>query len=178
MVHDGREASIYRFGSIKLRGDDSVTRICDDRPMNIFKDTDRERLLGRIHSLGPDSARRWGSLTLPGVLAHMAKQIELALGDLESQPAPSMLRRFGLKYLIIYVMPWPQGVKTAPVLLSPDADDVETERQGLVRAIERAAAAGPGGEWAEHPLFGPLPGPAWGALMAKHLDHHLRQFST
>jgi hypothetical protein len=28
----------------------------------------------------------------------------------------------------------------------------------------------------EHPAFGRLSGRAWGALVYRHMDHHLRQF--
>ena len=34
------------------------------------------------------------------------------------------------------------------------------------------------GSWPENPVVGPLTGREWSHLMHKHLDHHLRQFSS
>lgn len=30
----------------------------------------------------------------------------------------------------------------------------------------------------EHPAFGPLSGKAWGFLVSRHIEHHLRQFGA
>jgi len=33
-------------------------------------------------------------------------------------------------------------------------------------------------EWPEHPAFGALSRRAWGVLIYRHMDHHLRQFDA
>lgn len=121
-------------------------------------------------------------MELPAALAHMRRQIELALGELEL-PTPklgalALLRLPVLRELVIFGVPFPKGAKTAPGLLQADADDIDEERRQLEAVIERAAQRGTDGPWTPHPLFGALGGRAWGTLMARHLDHHLRQFGV
>ncbi len=146
--------------------------------MNLFDDKDRADLLLRIQAFEAGATRRWGTLTPAPALAHMGRQIQLALGELEAKPIRlSPLRYLGLNYLAIHWMPWPRGIRAPPVFLDPTAEDVAAEQQRLIDLIEAAVARGQEGEWAAHPLFGSLPGRTWGVLMARHLDHHLRQFS-
>ncbi|MEM1177104.1 MAG: DUF1569 domain-containing protein [Acidobacteriota bacterium] len=145
--------------------------------MNLFIHSDRQSLIGRLESLGPDSVRRWGKMSPPQALAHLGCQIACALGELDVKPVffPAIP---GLRYLIVHVLPFPKGVPTAPELIVSDPKDLDTERRRVIDLIERAYARGPEGPFEPHPAFGRLSGKSWGVLMARHLDHHLRQFSA
>ena len=145
--------------------------------MNLFHDADRRKILERIQSLGEESPRLWGSMSLPQALAHMRGQLELAVGERKVARVP-FPRIPGLSYLIVHHLPFPKGAPTAPELLTSDPADLETERRLLLDAIEKAATRGPEGPFEPHPAFGRLSGNSWGVLMARHLDHHLRQFSV
>lgn len=144
----------------------------------LFDPADRARLVERIRSLGPDATRRWGSMSLPKALGHMGDQLLLALGDLEIAPIGGFLSLPPLRFLVVHVLPVPRGVKTAPELLRTDIETLDEARDRLLLLIERFASHGRDGTWAPHPLFGSLSGKDWGVLAAKHLDHHLRQFSA
>jgi hypothetical protein len=72
--------------------------------------------------------------------------------------------------------PLAQWLAHAPEFLAQPAATWDQDFAALGAAINRFAARGPGGPWAEHPAFGPLTGRMWGVLAWRHLDHHLRQF--
>lgn len=70
---------------------------------------------------------------------------------------------------------------TAPELLVDNevASDFEYERRRLLASIETFIARGPQGCSTDvHAFFGHLTPDEWGALIYKHLDHHLRQFAA
>ena len=103
----------------------------------------------------------------------------LALGEL---PVASKNMRifqvFPVKQLILYVIPFPKGAMTAQELLVASPQPFDAGRSELLALLERLAAGPQEGPGPEHPLFGPLSRQEWGALMHKHLDHHLRQFGA
>ena len=72
-----------------------------------------------------------------------------------------------------------RNTPTAPSLIVADERDFAVEQQRLATLIDRFVAAGPAG-CTRHPhvFFGRLTPDEWGALMHKHLDHHLRQFGA
>jgi len=83
-----------------------------------------------------------------------------------------------VKWIALYVLPFPRGAPTAPGLLGrvPDAWDAD-----LSRLRERIAAArepAPDEPLGEHPLFGRMSPRDWGVLLYKHCDHHFRQFGV
>jgi hypothetical protein len=48
----------------------------------------------------------------------------------------------------------------------------------LKALVDRFTPRGAGGRWPEHPAFGKLTERAWGVLVYRHMDHHLRQFGA
>jgi hypothetical protein len=136
----------------------------------------RNRLIQRLQRLTPDTTPQWGKLDAPRLLCHLVDTVAMALGDLPTRSANTKaFHHFPLKHLILYVLPFPKNVTTAPELLATAPSDFEADRQRVVDSIGRMAAK-PRGMGPEHPFFGPLTNEEWNALQAKHLDHHLRQF--
>lgn len=144
----------------------------------LFNDQDRATLVRRIDSLSPDSTRQWGTMTLTRTLSHMADQLHLAFGEIDIPPIGGPLSLPPLRWLVIYVLPIPKGVKTAPRLVAGDCETVDEGKRHLLRQIKRFVDREQAAFWAAHPLFGNLSGKDWGVLAAKHLDHHLRQFGA
>jgi hypothetical protein len=141
-------------------------------------DRDRARLMGRLAALTADSKARWGKFTVTSMMCHLRESARMASGELA---VPDVGKRafqmFPLKHLILYVMPFPKGAPTAPLLLAASPEDFEASMRQLTSALDtflheeqRPAPA--------HPLFGPLTRKEWGALVYKHTDHHLRQFGV
>jgi hypothetical protein len=44
--------------------------------------------------------------------------------------------------------------------------------------LNRAARTATTDGWPEHPAFGALSKRAWGVLIYRHMDHHLKQFGA
>lgn len=138
----------------------------------------RQELLARLERLTPDATPLWGRMTAPRMLAHLADWMLMAKGELKAAAKNRPLRYPLVKQLVIYWLPFPKGVPTAPELIS---------RKPLEWAIERAAvrqhvlwfeSLNPNATWPEHPAFGKMTPRAWGVLAYRHMDHHFRQFGV
>jgi hypothetical protein len=145
---------------------------------SFFDDAHREGLLARLARLTPDTPARWGSMDAPRMLAHLSDALRMSLGDLPCEPRPGPMRFPPLRWLVIRVLPWPRGTPTAPELLARAPGDWAGEMETFRALAGRLAARGPAGPFATHPAFGDVPGPLLGLLVAKHVDHHLRQFGA
>lgn len=144
---------------------------------SLFVDKDRDALFLRIRSLGPASARHWGHMSPNAMLLHLGNSARMALGELPVKPKNRpAFRRFPLKHLMLYVVPFPKGVPTARELLPAEPGEFEGERERLLALLARLAGGPRDGMGPAHPLFGPLSRREWGVLTLKHADHHLRQF--
>ena len=144
---------------------------------------DRERLWKRIASVTEASAPRWGGFTATGMMTHLRLSGQMAVGDIPfSVKGPIVFRTFPLKQMILYVLPFPKGARTAAELLAPALapapGQLEAERTALLGLFDRLTMASAPGALGTHPLFGPLTRGQWGALTYKHYDHHLRQFGV
>jgi hypothetical protein len=62
--------------------------------------------------------------------------------------------------------------------MTTDSRTFDQERQRCLDLIDRFAAQNIERENWPHAVFGPLTGREWSRLHAKHLDHHLKQFSA
>lgn len=142
----------------------------------LWNDADRQQLVARIRQLSPDAKAQWGSMTSRGMLAHIHESARMALGEVSVKPKNLPIRHPPLKQLIIYVLPFPKGAPTAPELISREADDWTAELASLEAAIDRLVARSPSASWPDHPAFGELSRRAWGVLVYRHTDHHVRQF--
>ena len=86
------------------------------------------------------------------------------------------LRYTPIKQLVIYVLPFPRA-PTAPELIARCGGAVmDDERAAMAAMFERLAAVKPGAVLQEHPAFGVLTYKDYGVLMARHTEHHFRQF--
>jgi Protein of unknown function (DUF1569) len=144
----------------------------------IWQATDKDELLARLARLDNAATSRWGKMNCAQMLAHCADGFRMTLGDLPCQPKSGPMRFGPLKKLIIYWLPLPKGVPTAPELIARPAISIEQEQADVRTLVERMAQNPQRQDWPEHPAFGKLSAQDWGALAYKHLDHHLRQFGV
>lgn len=148
-------------------------------PGTLFDANDRQRILDRVSTLSPGSTRRWGRMTVSQAVPHMADQLRMALGENPCRSFSGPLRFAPLRWLSIYVAPWPRGrVKAPRELFSTTPGELEADVRHLKDLVSRFATADPNAKWPDHPLFGPLSGPDWGVLAWRHMDHHLTQFGV
>jgi len=136
----------------------------------------RQQLLDRLERLAPEAAPRWGRMTAPQMLAHLTDWMLMAKGELKTATKKRVLRYAPLKQLVIYWLPFPKGVPTAPELVSRMPSEWAIERASVRYHVESFENLDPKSQWPEHPVFGKLSAEAWGVLGYRHMDHHLRQF--
>ena len=146
---------------------------------SILNDNDRRAIVNRMNSLTASSTRRWGQLDITGMLQHLQLAARMTLGELE---VPSVNKKpfqmFPLKHLVLYVLPFPKGAPTAPLLKPVDVTTFDEERTALLELLERIGTGPREGTGPAHPLFGTLSWQEWGVVTYKHADHHLKQFGA
>lgn len=142
----------------------------------VWKDADYRELCARLERLTPDARARWGTMTGPQMVCHLADALRMASGALPVAPKKLPIRFTPLKQLIIYWMPFPKHAPTAPELLARHAAEWHGEVETLRRELDGFVTRGSVGPFTPHPAFGVLTPRAWGVLVYRHMDHHLRQF--
>lgn len=139
----------------------------------------RTRLLTRLAELRPDAPPRWGRMTCSQMLAHVNDALRMAIGELATAPRPGPMRYPPLKQLIVYLLPIPRGVPTAPELLGRiDRARWDQETAAFPSLVERFASRPANAPLPAHPAFGALSRRGWGVLAYRHVDHHFSQFGV
>ena len=146
---------------------------------SIWEEEARHELLSRLDQLTADAPARWGKFHCPAMMAHVNDALRIPLGEVTPASRKVPIRFFPLKQLIIYYIPFPKGVPTAPALLARCdgavfQDEVEAFRQILDRLARRSHETA----WPRHPAFGTMSRRAWGVLGYRHVDHHSSQFGV
>jgi hypothetical protein len=145
----------------------------------IWQDDTRRELQGRLATLTPDRRAQWGKMSAPEMVCHLSESMKMAIGDLPCAAKNSPLRHAPLKQIIVYFAPWPKGVPTAPELLARVPASWSSDLLELNALVDRVAERrNDASTWPEHPAFGKLSTRAWGRLVYRHIDHHLRQFGA
>jgi len=145
---------------------------------SMWNDDRQQEIRDRVGRLAPDRKGGWGRLSAPQMVCHLAESLKMALGELPVASKATPLRYPPLKQFIVYVAPFPKNVPTAPELLARTPGDWNGDVNALLGLLDRVVARGPAATWAAHPAFGSLSPRAWGVLMYRHIDHHLRQFGA
>jgi hypothetical protein len=148
-------------------------------PKTIFDVATRNSLRARIATLRPDSPRKFGKMNPAQMMCHLEDSISCATGRTPTKAKKSAMSSRFLRWLIIYVIPWPKGkAETVPEMMLTQPGEFERDKQRLVSALDEAAQRGASTSWATHPAFGDLTGRDYGTLIYRHFDHHLKQFSV
>lgn len=139
-------------------------------------DDDRRELQERLDRLTPDAPPTWGSMSAPQMVAHLADSLRMALGEMPVAFKTSPIRFTPLKQLVIYCLPFPKGVPTAPELIGRAPSAWQSEMDDVKMMLEKFGKRDRAGKWPDHPIFGRMRGTSWGVLVYRHMNHHLRQF--
>ncbi|MGQ0814065.1 MAG: DUF1569 domain-containing protein [Gemmatimonadota bacterium] len=145
----------------------------------IFDPAALEQLEQRITNLQPTSRARFGTMTPATMICHLIDALEVALGMAHAVPKRSLLPKPLVRWLVVYVVPWPKGkAKTVPEMLKTKPASWDTDVAHLRTLLSDAARREPSGHWAPDPAFGHLTGRDYGFFICKHFDHHLSQFGV
>jgi len=133
----------------------------------------------RARNINAGTTPVWGKFHAAGMMAHLNDSYRMALGELTVPSKDVPLRFTPIKQLVIYVLPIPKGLPTAPQLLKRcDGASLADEQQAMLKMFDKLAAVKRADQLKAHPAFGVLSHRAYGVLMARHTDHHLRQFGV
>jgi hypothetical protein len=138
----------------------------------------RQTLVSRVRQLSPDAKGLWGKMNARQMLAHVNDAGKMALGELTAKPKKLPIRYFPIRELFIYWLPFAKNLPTAPELQGRSADDWDAELREFEAVFNRLVAQQQKGAFPEHPAFGKMSARAWGVLVARHVDHHLKQFGV
>jgi hypothetical protein len=138
----------------------------------------RQEVLDRLGRLAPEATPLWGRMSAPQMLAHLADWMLMATGELEVAVIRRPLRYTPIKQLVIYYLPFPKSVPTAPELIKRKPSAWAVEHATVCRYVHSFENANQKELWPEHPVFGKMSSKAWGVLAYRHMDHHLRQFGS
>lgn len=134
----------------------------------------------RLEELTEQSQRRWGTMTPAGMLYHLRAQQESAMAIV---PNPPMYKSYAqhpvMRWLFIYILPWPRGFRTAKAFDANKQSDkvqlLEEEKKLFIDRLEKFIVyPNP----LPHPLFGDLSKKMWSRMVYKHIDYHFRQFGV
>ena len=145
---------------------------------SIWQDEARRELTDRIGAVTADRRAEWGTFSAPKMVCHLADSLKMAMGDLKVAPKWLPIRFTPLKQLIIFAAPFPKGTPTAPELLVRQPREWASDVSEVQDLLARAGSARTTDAWPAHPAFGKLSKRAWGVLIYRHMDHHLRQFGA
>ena len=145
----------------------------------IFDPEARQRLLERIAKVRPDSRRNFGKMSPDEMICHLEDSLHCATGRTPTKAKQSFLSTRFMRFLIIYVIPWPKGkAQTVKEMQATRPGDFEADKKRLQECLLATAERGLHSPWARHPAFGDLSGREYGALIYRHFDYHLKQFSA
>ncbi len=146
--------------------------------MQTVLDTDYySSLVARFRKLTPDLERVWGTMTAGQMVCHLGDQLKVTLGEAEGTDRSNALSRTLGKWFVLYVpIPAPKGkIQTVPEMLTSKPTKWSDDTAVVESLLSRFAG---GAKCYPHPVFGRLSRKQWGVLIAKHIDHHLRQFGV
>ncbi|HEX6642954.1 MAG TPA: DUF1569 domain-containing protein [Thermoanaerobaculia bacterium] len=145
---------------------------------SLFHPADRDEILQRIAALRPETTRQWGKMDPAQMLCHCAIALESGSGDrpMKQKLIGKLLMPF-IRKSILGPKPFSRNGPTDPTFVVADTRDFAKERDRLIQLIQRFTERGESAAGSQtHPFFGKMTGNEWGAVMYKHLDHHLQQF--
>lgn len=145
---------------------------------NLWQDETRAECMARVRRLTPESQRRWGTMNVEQVLAHLVDAFRMGLGELAVRPKRLPIRFWPINYIIANWVPFPRNTPTVPEIVSRKQASIDEEIRQFDAAMSRFAAKRNQKVWPLHPAFGKLSGKSWARLGYKHIDHHLRQFGV
>lgn len=149
---------------------------------SLMNASDRSEIDARVAALRPDSTRRWGRMSVGGMVCHLNDSFQVVLGEREAGRTPRLHERTLMRWVALHTpVPWPKGV---PTVRAADQEsggtppgDLERDKATLRATMERFVNEIAPGK-SVHPIFGTMSEAEWGHWGWRHMDHHLTQFSA
>jgi hypothetical protein len=144
---------------------------------------DKAEILRRLQDVRPESARRWGRMSAPQMVCHLADAFRMALGQKPVSHVPGLRSRTFVKWMALYApMRWPPGILTRPeidqLVTGTRPCDFASDVEQVEALVAVFLAAQTIDRWPSHPVFGKMSRRDWMRWGYLHMDHHLRQFGA
>ncbi|HHB78935.1 MAG TPA: DUF1569 domain-containing protein [Saprospiraceae bacterium] len=148
---------------------------------SIFSSKGNESYISRINQLTPETERKWGTMSVSQMLAHLNVTFDMSFTD--RYPKPTGLKKWMLKLLVkgsvVGPKPYKKNLRTAPIFLVKDDKDFDKEKKKLLAYVHQVHKLGADYfEGRSSHSFGKLTKGEWDNMFSKHLDHHLLQFGV
>ena len=113
----------------------------------LFDEACRRDVLARLRHVRPDARPSWGRMTAPQMVAHLADQMRMTLGNGRwTRMPPAHLRWPGMKQAALYWLPWPKGaIQGPPEVFVTTPTDWDADIATVEALVARFVARGPGG---------------------------------
>jgi hypothetical protein len=131
----------------------------------------------RIESLRVDTPRQWGKMSIDQMLWHVNVSMREAVGDYKASIKPLPLPKPIVRWAVLN-MPWGRGAQTREDMQAVSVYDFNAQKAECLALVERIYKHPLESSWPESVSMGRMSGRHWSQLTAKHLDHHLKQFSS
>jgi len=150
------------------------------RLKSLFNKNDFDAIIKRFNNLTPGLPGRWGKLNINQMLLHCRRGLEAAEGTrITPQTLLGKIISPFVKSLVTNDKPFRHGSPSPAGTISIDTESFEIEKAKLIEQINKFHSGGISGcSTNPHAFFGRLTQEEWGALMYKHIDHHLKQFGV
>ena len=147
----------------------------------LWDTADRAAISERINRLDAAQAPQWGQMNSVQMMSHLVESMKIAFNEKLVVVIPGKNPPAALRQAVIFSpTPWPIATLIAPAEYFTDAWDagqIDEYRHTLHAYLQRFEQAPGTILWGRHAYFDELTTEEWGALLYKHIDHHLRQFS-
>ncbi|MCO5248240.1 MAG: DUF1569 domain-containing protein [Chitinophagales bacterium] len=144
-------------------------------------DKENQRALeARFENLKADNKRQWGKMTISQMLRHLDVALKNPLNEVEvkKNPLETIVSFKPVKHFFVYALPFMKNLPTADEFKVTEALDFDTEKEEFLKTYHKLIEKADTMNFASHPIFGNMSKREWGAMLYKHIDHHLRQFSA
>ena len=144
---------------------------------------DKNEVLTRLASIGPQTQRRWGTMSASQMICHVSDAFLGVMGD-KPMETPRGLNLWPLmKSWVLYApFKWPPGVPTRPEFDQRIGGTPPSQFGGdlctLLAAIDKFTAQPRAFQFRPHPMFRQMSEKEWMRWGYLHTDHHLRQFGA
>jgi hypothetical protein len=142
---------------------------------------DREEIARRLGALTPEAVRRWGSMSVGGMVCHVDDSYQVVMGERPFSCGKLAIPQGMAKFFALHSpMHWPRNLKTGDSVRqgaggTPPAEFAR-DRARLLETLGRFCESATLIE--VHPFFGNMTTADWMRWGYLHADHHLRQFGA
>lgn len=146
---------------------------------NIFEDAVCHDVIARLNRLTPETARQWGTMDAPQMLAHLSIPLQTGMGLLQAKSVyVPIISPLFIQYLMRGGKFFKGKTPTMKEFVVSGNPDFVKEKQALEVTLKEFIALGKAGKLTKHPFFGKMNPTEWGIVTYSHIDHHLRQFGV